>query len=244
MRIESKENEKVKEWTRLNEDKKYRSEKRLFLVEGDHLLKEALQSNLVVSVITTEETKYPVETFLVTEAIMKKMSQQISPPKVIGVCKMMTEQEIKGAVLVLDDIQDPGNLGTMIRSAVAFHVPNIILSLKSVDFYNPKVIRSTEGMLFHVNMIRTDLKIILPELKKLGYVIMGSDVVNGCQVEDVKVSSKYALVIGSEGQGMSEEVRRLCDMFLYIPMDSLCESLNASISASLFMYELGKVNHE
>ena len=136
MKIESLQNKKVKEWASLKE-KKNRDITNTFLIEGDHLLREALLRGVVLEVITTEEKNYDVPTFHVTNEIMKKITSQVTPPTVIAVTKKLEEKEINGPVLILDGIQDPGNLGTIIRSCVAFNMPNLLLSRDCADLYNP-----------------------------------------------------------------------------------------------------------
>ena len=171
---------------------------------------------------------------------MKRVSMQVSIAPVIALCKKMEEKDILGPTLILDGIQDPGNLGTIIRSAVAFSMPNIIISDDSVDLYNPKVIRSTEGMIFHVNVVRRNLREFLPTLKK-DYQIIGTDVRKGVNIRDLSLNSNYGIVIGSEGSGMGVS-KEFCDTFIKIPMSDKCESLNAGVSASIIMYECD--NHE
>ena len=236
MNLESLQNKKVKEWASLKE-KKARDETNTFLIEGDHLLKEAFKRNLVIEVITTEKIDYEVPTFHVTNEIMKKITSQVTPPNVIAVAKKQEEKEIIGPVLILDDIQDPGNLGTIIRSCVAFDMPNLLLSKNCVDVYNPKVIRSTEGMIFHLNIVRKDLKEILPKLKET-YQIIGTDVTNGVSIKEIEKDKNIALIIGNEGNGLGLS-KNYCDKFVYIPMNKACESLNAGVSASILLYEIG-----
>ena len=153
-----------------------------------------------------------------------------------GICSKKVENNIGNRLLVLDDIQDPGNLGTIIRSAVAFNFDTIVLSTGTVDLYNPKVVRSTKGMLFNVNIITRDLDKYLDELED--YVIYGTDVNDGVNIKEEDIPSKVAIVIGNEGRGISEEVRRHCSKFIYINMNDKCESLNAGVSASIIMYEV------
>ena len=226
MKIESLKNDRVKKWVRLKE-KKERDKTGTFLVEGDHLVTEAKKKGVVLEIITTEDIK---------EA---KITEQMTPPNIIAVCKKTEETFMPGPLLVLDDIQDPGNLGTIIRSAVAFGFEEIILSEKTVDVYNPKVIRSTEGMLFHVKIFRENLPEFLEKIHD-EYLIFGTDVQDGVLVEDSIIPTQFALIIGSEGQGISKEVRKYCDKFFYIPMKDVCESLNAGVSASILMYEISK----
>lgn len=239
MKIESLNNSKVKEWSKLKE-KKYRDETGYFLVEGDHLMNSAMVKGVVKEIISTDETlKIPdIPFYLVTPAIIKKISNQINGTKVIGVCKKLPEKEICGNVCLLDNIQDPGNLGTIIRSAVAFDVKTIILSNDSVDLYNDKVIRASEGMLFHINIIRMDIKDALKELKEKKYMIYGTDVIKGTVLKEITFNDKTAIIIGNEGQGMKEELKMLCDSMIHIPIN--CESLNAGVAASIIFYEVTK----
>lgn len=239
MKIESLKNDRVKKWVRLK-DKKERDKTGTFLVEGDHLVTEAKKKGLVLEIITTEDKQDSrIPTFTVTKEIMKKISDQVSPSSVVAVCKKQEEIFTPGPVLCLDDIQDPGNLGTIIRSAVAFGFKEIVLSEHTVDVYNPKVIRSTEGMLLHVKIFRKNLEEFLKSIQD-EYVIFGTDVKDGILVEESVFPPQYALIIGSEGTGMNKNIRALCDKFFYIPMDSNCESLNAGVSASILMYEINK----
>jgi len=237
--IESIHNDKVKYWCKLKE-KKFRDEQNLFLIEGDHLVSEALKKGIVESIITVEDKEYEVFTYRVTEQIMKKISYMVSPSKVIAVCHKLEERKIEGPVIFLDGIQDPGNLGTIIRSAAAFSIPNVILSDTSVDLYNEKVIRSTEGMMFHVNILRKNLESMFKKLKDDGYFIIGTDVVSGSLFDELSTPDKTVFIIGSEGKGMSDVARKYCDTFCYIKMNGVCESLNASVTASILMYEFAK----
>lgn len=239
MKIESLNNSKVKNWAKLKE-KKYRDETNLFLVEGDHLLNSAVVKRRVVEIISTDETmEIPgIPFYLVTDCIMKKLSSQVSSTKVIGVCKKNETQEITGNVCLLDNIQDPGNLGTIIRSAVAFHIDTLILSNDTVDVYNDKVIRASEGMIFNLNIIRADLMNIIKELKKKNYQVYGTDVLNGLDLNEIIFPEKTAIIIGNEGRGMKETIKKECDQLIHIKIN--CESLNAGVAASIIFYEVSK----
>jgi TrmH family RNA methyltransferase len=228
MKIQSLSNSKIKEWNKLKE-KKYRDEVGLFLIEGDHLIKEALKNNMVVATIGLNSS-YDYE---VTQDILNKLSSQKSGTNEIAVVKKIKEKEIMGNVIILDNIQDPGNLGTIIRSAVAFNIDTIILSFDSVDLYNDKVIRASEGMLFNINIIRKDLKEAINELKKDNYTIYATTVSNTGSFEK---DNKKALIIGNEGNGIRPEILELCDKNITIPMNEKCESLNAGVCASILMY--------
>jgi len=168
---------------------------------------------------------------------MAKISSMKSIPKVITVAKKKSEEDIKGNVIILDNIQDPGNLGTIIRSMVAFGFETLIISDDSVDLYNEKVIRSTEGMIFKINILRRNLYEIIPSLKPR-YKIVGTDVVNGIDARCDK-NKNIAIIIGNEGKGIKKEIKNLCDYNYYISMSKECESLNAGVAASIIMHDLG-----
>lgn len=238
MKITSLNNEKVAYWAKLKM-KKYRDIEHLFIVESEHLVEEALKKGIVKEIITTENKEYNVPTYEVTSEIMKRISSLVTPSKVMAVCSHMLPDDIDGNVLMLDRLQDPGNLGTIIRSAVAFGFNTIIVSNDTVDVYNDKVIRSSEGMIFNINIIKDNLKNMIPRLKEKGYYIIGTDVKRGHPLEEFK-GHKCAFIIGNEGAGMSFDLKELCDSFVYIPIDSKCESLNAAVASSIIMYEVSK----
>lgn len=236
--IESLNNEKIKYYTKLN-DKKYRKSEKLFIAAGEHLVTEALKKNIVkeILLLNGEENVYGDVTY-VTSDILKKVSDLTNYPKVLAICYIKDDLKIEGNVVALDNIKDPGNLGTIIRSAVAFNYDTILLSEECVDVYNSKVVRATEGMLFNVNIVTCDLFSTLLKLKESGYKIYGTDVING--ESPAYESNKHVLIIGSEARGMSNSIREICDKNLYIKMNDKCESLNAGVSASILMYELGE----
>ena len=238
--IESINNEQIKEIRKLN-DKKYRDESNLFLVEGDHLVKEAYKAGVLKKLILTEDTyDFDVEKLLVTDKVIKSISE-LNNTKVIGVCsKLSTNLDLSKNVLILDGVQDPGNLGTIIRSCVAFNINNLVLSETSVDLYNSKVIRSTQGMIFNINIIRDDLEKVINNLKDNNYNIYGTNIINGIDVKDVKKDKKYAIILGNEGNGISNEINALVDKNIYIKMNDKCESLNVEVSGSIILYELSK----
>lgn len=236
MNITSLQNERVKYWNSLKE-KKVRDKERRFLVEGDHLIEEARKQNLVVETISVVDK---TADYFVTKEIMEKISNQKSISLNAAVVRFIPEDSLSGNIIILDGIQDPGNLGTIIRSCIAFGISNIILSDTSVDLYNPKVIRATEGMIFHINVLRRNLKDFIPTLKTLGYKIIGTDVNAGEDIRNIQ-KENIALVLGNEGNGISKEVKTLCDCFIYIKTSDTCESLNVGVAASILMYE---VNYE
>lgn len=242
MLISSIDNPKIKEIKKL-ETKKMRDLTSLYLVEGEHLVYEAYQNNLLQTLIVIDgyPVKLDVDTIYVTDKVLKYLSSLTTPSPMIGVVKKIDNKKIGNRVMVLDNIQDPGNLGTIIRSAVAFNFDTIILSTDTVDLYNPKVIRATQGMIFKINIIIDNLEDILTKLKSHSYMIYGTDVNDGNSVKSIAKIRKFAIIMGNEGQGMSSKIKALCDSFIYIPTSNNCESLNVSVAASIIMYKLSGI---
>lgn len=246
MLITSLENEKIKKCIKLKE-KKYRDLYQEFIVEGEHLVIEAYRSGLLEEILLEEDsvTMLDVPITSVTKEILSKISTLETPSYIVGICKKKEEiKELGSKLLLLDRIQDPGNLGTIIRSSKAFGVDTIILGEETVDLYNPKVIRATQGMAFHINVISRNLKEVILELKEKDIPIYGTKVEYGDDIRTLsnRDKEKYALIMGNEGRGVAEEILDLCDKFIYIELDSDVESLNVSISASILLYELSRRN--
>lgn len=237
--ITSVDNKKVIAWTKL-QDKKYRDLSSTFLIEGEHLVLEALKNNMVEEIITIDERIYneDIPHYNVTPNIMKKLSLLTTPTNVIAVCHKFEDGEITEKVILLDGIQNPGNLGTIIRSAMAFNFKTVVLGDNTVDIYNEKVIRATEGMIFNINIIRRNIKNYIYELKEKEYLIVGTDVKDGVDVKKIK-ADKIALIVGNEGNGIDKDLIDVCDKLVNIKMNTECESLNVGIAASILMYELG-----
>lgn len=234
-------NEKIKELKKL-QMKKYRDLDGKFLIESEHLVEEAFKSGFLETLIVEENSSYnlDVDTIKVSETVIKYLSELDCPKSVMGICTKK-EGQIKGnRILVLDGVQDPGNLGTIIRSSVAFNVDTIILSNDTVDLYNSKVIRASQGMIFNSNIVRGDLLKIIPELKEQGYEIYATKVTDGYDVKDVNASHKIAVVMGNEGSGVKKEIFDLSEKYIYINMNKICNSLNVAVATSIILYELDK----
>lgn len=233
-------NPKIKELSKLK-TKKIRDKQNMFLIEGIHLVKEAYDSGLLKELLLLEGTEFQldVETNYITENVLKHLSQVESPSGIIGICraKEMTLQGKK--LLILDSVQDPGNIGTIIRSSVAFNIDTIIINDKCADIYSDKVIRSSQGMIFKTNIVKKDLSKFLNEIK--GKIpIYGTKVTGGKSLKKLEKISEFAIIMGNEGKGVSENLLQLCDKYLYIPMNKACESLNVGVATSIILYELTK----
>lgn len=231
--IESVNNEKIKRYSKLNL-KKYRDLEGLFIVEGEHLVEEAKKVGIIIDAFSLDGS---IGT-RVSETVMRKLSSLNTVPNVLGIAKKLENARVSGNILVLDGIQDPGNLGTIIRSAVAFNIDTIVASLDTVDVYNPKTLRSSEGMFFNINYVIDDLKSVLTQLND--YDIFTTNVLSGKSVSEVKSKKHYALIMGNEGNGVRDCISTYATDTIYIPMNKKCESLNVAIATSIILYELSK----
>ena len=166
---------------------------------------------------------------------MKKITNTDTVVSEIGLCKMIDKAELSNKLLILDGIQDPGNMGALMRSAKAFGFETIVLGNGCVDIYNDKVIRASQGAIFKLNFINANLKEFIPSHPE--YDIYGTNVIKGISLENVKKSNKMALVLGNEGNGISKDVFDVIEKNIYIPMSDT-ESLNVSVAGGIIMYYL------
>lgn len=239
--ITSLDNKRIKNLSKLL-DKKYRDIESKFLIEGEHLVEEAYKNGVLEEVICTEEynKKYDVKTTYVSYQVIKKLTKTECPQQVVGVV-LKKEGTLKGnKYVLLDAIQDPGNMGTIIRSAVAFGIDTIVVGNDSVDIYNDKVLRASEGMIFHINIVKKDMEETIKELHKNKIVVYGTKVSGGLELKKIEKNDSYAVLVGNEGAGVREKLLSLCDKYLYIPMKMECESLNVGVATSIILYELNR----
>lgn len=246
--ITSVNNPYIKELLTLR-DKQVRSETNLFIIEGYHLVEEALKHNVLKVVLCTDKevlTNINISNkYLVSEQIIKKLSSTKSPQNIIGVVNSITNKDLLSIItkenvklIILDDVNDPGNLGTIIRTSAALGIDAVISSNETVDYYNEKVLRATQGAIFKIPLFKGELKELLVLLKENNVTIYGTHLESSVSVKDVEKSQKLAIVVGNEAQGVSKEVLELCDKNIILPMENDVESLNVSIAAALLMWEL------
>ncbi len=226
-------------------DKKYRKINKLFIVEGEHLIKEAHRAGKLKELVILNDNDIDIDvpkTF-VTKEIINKITELNTSLNMLGICSIEESNELIGdKYLLLDGIQDPGNLGTIIRTAKAFDIDTIILSPDTVDLYNPKVVRATQGIMFHTNIVNNNLVTVIEKLKEKGIRIYGTDVDGGMLPSDIPMETRdsFALIMGNEGSGIKENIQAMCDDNLYIRMNREVESLNVAVATSIILYELSR----
>ncbi len=225
--IESRQNKQIKTWIKLK-NKKYREQYDRFLVYGKHLIDKAREAGALIEIITDNPDK---EGTLIASELMKELQQTESYIDEIGVCKSVNKPLESDAVLVLDDVQDPDNVGALIRSAVAFGFDHIILSIGSADMYNEKVIRASRGAIFDSYIERKPPREAISQLKEKGYQVIAAD---AHQKGYLTKKHKIVLILGNEGHGISEQLIPLVDQFITINTRTV-ESLNVSIAGAIIM---------
>ncbi|MEG2457780.1 MAG: RNA methyltransferase [Bacilli bacterium] len=238
--IESTDNDRVKYLKKLR-DKKYIDMYKEFLVETPHLVEEAFKAGCLKEIFVVKEYEgmLEVKTTNISLKVMKDISVLSTPSNVIGLCsKIDMNDDIGSRVVLLDDIQDPGNLGTIIRTSLAFNIDTICLSKNSVGMYNDKVIRSSEGMIFHINIKYVDLKDVIIQLKEKGIIVYATQMENGTELKSISKRNEYAVLLGNEGKGIKKELIDMCDASIYIKMNDKCESLNVALSTAIILYNL------
>nr|WP_285841962.1 RNA methyltransferase [Sutcliffiella horikoshii] len=230
--------------------KKEREQSGTFIIEGFHLVEEALKvDNLVEVIIISEDRTIPkewdlnhVELIYAVPNVFKEISETETPQGVAAICRIPEENEhsiLPGQkILLLDNVQDPGNVGTMIRTADAAGMDMVILGEGCADLYSSKVIRSTQGSIFHLPIVRGDLKSYINQCRELQTPVYGTSLQNGIPFHEVQPSGTFALILGNEGKGMAQEHLDMTDQNLYIPIHGQSESLNVGVAAGILMYYL------
>jgi len=241
MLITSTDNKKIKDLVKLKQ-KKYRDSENKFIIETENLIKEAYLEDVLeeVYILENEKLSFNIDCpiYYVSESVMNKI-KEVNTSKYIGVCTKKESNEYIGKrFLMLDKVSDPGNLGTIIRSAVAFNIDTLILSDDSCDIYNDKTIRATEGALFRLNIIREPLLEALNNLEKLNINIYGTDVIKGDSVSTIN-KENFCVIMGNEGSGISEKVKAKINKYIHLDINNV-ESLNVAVATSIILYELNK----
>lgn len=255
--IESRENSLIKDIKKLHK-KKYRLEKGQFLVEGFRFVQEALESSFCVPYLIISEKfqdKYyslnmdnivdkDTRVYLVKDNIFKELCSTDNPQGIIGVVnnKKIEIEDKDGFYVLVDKVQDPGNMGTIIRSAHASGALGIIVTKGTVDLYNDKTLRSTMGSIFNIPIIEDNSFEDIKKLKNNGFKFIVSSLDTKNNFYDIDLTGKVVICIGNEGNGISDEIYSIGDEKVKIPMPGGAESLNAAVAASIMMYEIVRQN--
>ncbi len=241
--IESVNNPKIVELKKL-QDKKTRLIQKQFLVEGYHLVTESCKHKRLDYILSTNKEdfdKFKTDGFLVNQKIIDKLSTTTSSQGIIGVVKILdTTYDISKykKIVLLDNINDPGNLGTIIRTSAALGIDAIFTSLDTVDIYNEKVIRATQGSIFKIPVVRCDLLEIINELKANNIKVLATSLNTSNEIKDINNLNKFAIVFGNEANGVRDEVFNLVDEKFKIKMYNDVESLNVAIACAICIYHL------
>lgn len=240
-------------------DKKYRDEEKLFPAEGIKLFEEILSCGIIPTyVFATEKNAHLLESlsektkcYTVSESVYEKISCEKSPQGIFCAIKYLDNFHksdtiysgpLSASVFCLSSLRDPGNLGTVMRTARAFGIGTLILSSDCTDLYSPKTVRASMGALFAVRTLRTpNLAATIADLQSKGYQTYAAALDSSAvTLSSLAVTPKTCFVVGNEGHGLSKEIIAACQNSVFIPMTETCESLNASVAASLLMWELYK----
>lgn len=235
--ITSTQNAHIKELCKLH-SKKGRDNTQMFLIEGEHLIQEADKANCLIEVLCleNEEISFDTQITYVSQQVLNKLSVQKSNAKIIGVAKRkMNPLKSFGRILLLNRVQDPGNVGTIIRTAYSFGYDACILDLECADITNPKTIQASQGAIFHLPCITANLCEWIEQHPEVStYATSLHEPYQN--LSDIKPKIPYALILGNEGQGVSQDLLSICDTSIKIEMDTF-ESLNVSIAAAICMYK-------
>lgn len=252
MIITSKDNEIVKHIRKLR-DKKYRDESGEFIIEGVKIIEEAVSENAKIKMVVVcedglksepikKEVLYKIakeKVIYVNDKVFKLLTDVTTPQGILAVVEKPNKNEIdfsKELFLILDNIQDPGNMGTILRTADSVALTQIVVPKGNADCFNPKVVRSTMGAIFRINVIEVDdLVKTIKEFKKHKIQVLATDLSTNYSIYDVNYH-RSAIVIGNEGNGVSKEILDLADKRIKIPMLGKTESLNASVATGIVLY--------
>ncbi len=237
MYIQSEKNKIIKEINSLKL-RKNRQKLKLFILEGERLISEAEDS--ISYVVASESYKGNIKfDYTVSDSLFAKISDTVSPQGVLAVCRItehkFENKDSKPLYVLLENIQDPGNMGTIIRTADAAGADGVFLSKGCVDIYNPKVVRSTMGSIFHLP-IYTDFDLV-GLLEEINVPSIAAHLKGNKTPYDVDMTRGAAIIIGNEGNGISDELSEKADNLVKIPMPGKAESMNAGVAAAIMIYE-------
>ncbi len=232
MEITSVNNQLIKDMAKLHQ-KKHRDETNLFLIEGYHLYEEALKMDVIKTIFTTDDIIQGHNVIHVSQSVLEKLAKTNNPQKVICVCEKLKREKVHDRVLILEGIQDPGNLGTLIRSALAFNFKTIVLD-NTVDIYNDKVIRATQGAMFKLDFIEMNTLDFMNHNRDFIYI--GTSL-KGEPIKSIRAVKRVAVILGNEGNGLSLDVLKNTNKNVTINISEV-ESLNVGVAGSIIMHHI------
>ncbi|KIS04099.1 TrmH family RNA methyltransferase [Paucilactobacillus wasatchensis] len=251
-KITSVHNQHVKDWKKL-QTRKERQKTNTYLLDGWHLVNEAIASQVsILTLIGTQEQfelhpdilTHGFETYEVTKEIMTDITDSVTPQGIAAVVEKPKDDleiptKLTGAWLLLDQIQDPGNIGTMVRTADAAGFVGVVAGRKTADLYSPKVVRSMQGSQFHLQLRQGNLFSWLNQFRQAALPVYGTELNQDAKsFREVESADDFALIMGNEGHGMQPELLQQTTQNLYIPMAGKAESLNVAVSAGILMFQL------
>ncbi|GKV68936.1 putative tRNA/rRNA methyltransferase YsgA [Sporosarcina sp. NCCP-2716] len=251
-RIESVQNALVKHWKKLITTRKERDRSEEFIVEGFHLVEEAMkQEGAVLHVMVREDLELPagldlssVQHIEITKAVAAEISETEHPQGIFAHCRqpIPSEEEYAGwkRLLLIDAVQDPGNIGTMIRTADAAGMDAVILGKGCADPFNPKTVRSAQGSHFHIPVVRGDLTEWIGRAKGNGVQVIGTGLDQAKEHYDVQASDAFALLVGNEGAGVAADYLSAADTVVKIPLYGQAESLNVAVATGILLYAFAR----
>lgn len=225
-------NQKVKDLVKL-QTKRGREKQGLFLIEGFHLVEEAKKAGYLVEVLCTEDVEFDFDNVTLCKfEVIEKIATTKSPQPILGVAKLKEQGTIGKKLLCLDNVQDPGNVGTLIRSAIAFGFDTIVISPDSADVLSPKVLRATQGAIFSANVVRDYILDVLDDFKGTVYATALDQ--KALKLNDVQATDSVAIILGNEGNGVAKDLIEAANDTIYIEIKGT-ESLNVAIAGSIVM---------
>lgn len=268
--ITSKSNEQIKNIINLINDKKSRLKSGLFVIEGLKIILEAKKSNINIKTILLTETflkknklklnfifNNKIDLIIINENISKKISNNVTPQEIFAICQLPKERSLSQVlnqknninnILMILNLQDIGNFGTIIRTANALGIDLILTTSNCPDIYNHKVLRSTMGAIFNIDIIKIDsdldsIKTTINNLKKSGFLAIASAVSDNCEnINNInfldKNLIKKLIIVGNEGNGLDKEIIEVCDKSVKIPMIKEVDSLNVGVASGILIWEL------
>ena len=248
--IESSGNKKIKELAALQRSKKERADAGLFVLEGERIIKDAISTRkdlvdtvFVSSAYASSKGLPAGDAVIVADSVLSRVCETVTDQGILATVRMdplrRSEEELMKSdrIMVLEDIRDPGNLGTIIRTAEAAGIGAVIMSVGTVDIFSPKVVRSTMGSILRVPFAYSaDLERTIDMLKGSEHEVYAAYLHDAEDMRQIRFAKRRAVVIGNEGRGISENVARRSDKRVFIPMQGEVESLNAAIAAAILMY--------